>query len=421
MHDDAEEGLLEVDEPSVLIAHFTKRCFWGVVLLLCAELTLGISLPYNHPSDSQSWSEQSAVLRKMVLYQKVRLLSSLSDEEVRKKHVDVTSLPAIGPSFWQHEEAQRIARKLGFSNWKGNRLTISGESNKETFVRVSLCITDASVMSLKLMAAVLSLEASIHVCNLPNAKVASSPQAKEFERVWLGNRRLLAEGNRTAESRRLAFNIPASSVRQDSIKEARMSCASQINGMISSLSGVSQYISDSTYTCPPPNEVKTKYPAKCSMGISLLIFGLTKTAAAMSDISVQCKDPTTGLVPYSKHFEQGRERVMLAACLDNVGQAISFLARVGYQLNTIATAPGVCPESPSTYEREVCMLSISCLIADLGQMTTFLAGAASGCGSTYLVPFACASRITASLTGLFGAISGIGAALAWCDHAKWPK
>ena len=160
----------------------------------------------------------------------MRLLSSLSDEEVRKKHVDVTSLPAIGPSFWQHEEAQRIARKLGFSNWKGNRLTdFLANPTKRTFVRVSLCITDASVMSLKLMAAVLSLEASIHVCNLPNAKVASSPQAKEFERVWLGNRRLLAEGNRTAESRRLAFNIPASSVRQDSIKEARMSCASQIN------------------------------------------------------------------------------------------------------------------------------------------------------------------------------------------------
>lgn len=92
MHDDAEEGLLEVDEPSVLIAHFTKRCFWGVVLLLCAELTLGISLPYNHPSDSQSWSEQSAVLRKMVLYQTLLLY------QIRRGH----EFAMLGRDDWFH-------------------------------------------------------------------------------------------------------------------------------------------------------------------------------------------------------------------------------------------------------------------------------------------------------------------------------
>ncbi|CAK8996609.1 unnamed protein product [Durusdinium trenchii] len=393
----------------------TRFVLLGVVLLSLGTCSTYYAFRMNCSRDHQP--DEVEILEKMLLYQKMRLLRNLSDEEFNKNHVDVTALPATGPLFWRQKETRLIARNLGFStSLKDGEVTITRESSTDVFVRVSLCMTDVSLMTLKLMAAMLSLEASIHVCNLPTATAASSPETKEFERVWLGNRRLL-EGNRTAKPpRRLAFNIPASSVQKNSIKEARMSCASQINGMISSLSGVSQYISDSIYTCPPPNEVKSNYPARCSMGISLLIFGLTKSAAALSDIAVECKDPTTGLIPYAKEFEPGREEIILAACLNNIGQGMSYLARVGYELNTIATAPGVCPKYPSSNQREVCMENIGSLLADIGQVATYFSAAASGCGAMNLVPYSCASRIAGTITGLFDTIQAVGAMAAWCDH-----
>ena len=89
--------------------------------------------------------------------------------------------------------------------------------------------------------------------------------------MWLGNRRLAEGDNRTG--RRLAFNVPSASTAAN-VVEAKMSCASQINGIISSFFAVSQYVSDSIYTCPPPNQVKSEYRAKCSMGISVLVSGL---------------------------------------------------------------------------------------------------------------------------------------------------
>lgn len=202
----------------------------------------------------------------------MRLLSNLSEEELRKNQVDVTSLPAIGPAFWQQKETSLIARNLGFSSsLKGGTLTITRESSKDIFVRVSKCLSDVSLVCLKMMSALLSLEASIHVCNLPTPEAASAPRAKEFERVWLGNRRLAEGDNRTG--RRLAFNVPSASTAAN-VVEAKMSCASQINGIISSFFAVSQYVSDSIYTCPPPNQVKSEYRAKCSMGISVLVSGL---------------------------------------------------------------------------------------------------------------------------------------------------
>lgn len=100
-------------------------------------------------------------------------------------------------------------------------------------------------------------------------------------------------------------------------------------------------------------------------------------------------------MPYSKANTPGREGILLAACINNIGQAMSYLARAGYQLNTVATAPGKCPEQPTAYEREVCAEAIATLLADIAQVATFLAGAAAGCGNSTLVPFSCASRGTA--------------------------
>eukprot|EP00435_Cladocopium_sp_Y103_P046075 s704_g13.t1 len=236
----------------------------------------------------------------------------------------------------------------------------------------------------------------------------------DYNRVFMCNRDVTRSDG--AHARRLAFNVPSASVQNKSLEEARMSCASQINGIISSVLAVSQYVSDSVYTCPAPQNVKSEYQAKCSMSISVLTSGVEKSAAALSDIAVECRDPTTGDVPYSKAVKPGREDILLAACLNNIGQALSYIGKIGYQLNDLATAPGVCPEYPTTYERYVCTENIGSLLADLGQVATYLSAAASGCGDTTLVPFSCSSRIAATVTGMFDAVQGIGGALAWCNH-----
>eukprot|EP00913_Durusdinium_trenchii_P026404 g24774.t2 len=112
--------------------------------------------------------------------------------------------------------------------------------------------------------------------------------------------------------------------------------------------------------------------------------GVEKSAAALSDIAVECQDPTSGVVPYSKEIQPGRSEVVLAACLNNIGQAITYIAKIGYQLNSLATSPGVCPKYPTTYERYVCLENIGSLLADLGQVATYISAAASGCGSATL-------------------------------------
>lgn len=322
-----------------------------------------------------------------------------------------------------------MERQLGYkAKLSDGSVEINRESSRDVFVRVSKCWCDVSLICLKMMAALLSLEASIHVCNLPFPDMASTPEVKEFEKVWTGGNRRLASpqieksqtggvtGDEDQNARRLAFNVPSASIQNKSLEDARMSCASQINGIISSFLAVSQYVSDSVYTCPAPQNVKSEYQANCSMSISVLTSGVEKSAAALSDIAVECRDPTMGDVPYSKAVKPGREDILLAACLNNIGQALSYIGKIGYQLNDLATAPGVCPEYPSNYQRYVCTENIGSLLADLGQVATYLSAAASGCGDTTLVPFSCSSRIAATVTGMFDAVQGIGGALAWCNH-----
>ena len=195
-----------------------------------------------------------------------------------------------------------------------------------------------------------------------------------------------------------------------------MTCAGQINGIVSSFLAVSQYVSDTVTTCPSPNNIPkgSNYPSRCSMSISVLTSGLTKSAAALSDIAIQCADPTSGEIPYSKPVNPDRKPEVLAACLNNIGQAMIYLAKASFELNSLATEPGKCPKFPTNYQRYVCTEHIGSLLADLGQIATYLSGAASGCGSTTLVPYACTSRIAATVTGLFDGVQGVGGALAWC-------
>jgi len=393
----------------------------GVVVIVAAACTcaFGVPMVLSRDNPGNTWLKQAKILEQMVLYQKVRLLQNLTDEDLQKHHIDVVSLPAFGPEFFHQEEKKRLTRILGYStSFKDGKVTITKESSRDVFVRVSECWCDVSLICLKMMSAALSLEASIHVCNLPTPAAASSPSVKEFEKVWTGgNRRLHPQGNKTeAIGRRLAFNVPSASVQSKSVEEAKMSCASQINGIVSSFLAVSQYVSDSQYSCPAPQDVKNEFGARCSMSISVLTSGLTKSAAALSDIAVECKDPTVNPVPYSRDVKPDRVNVVFAACLNNIGQATTYLAKVGYQLNALATSPGKCPEYPTQNERYVCTENIGSLLADIGQVATYLSAAASGCGVTTLVPFGCSSRIAATVTGLFDAVQGIGGALAWCNH-----
>ncbi|CAE7553448.1 klc-2, partial [Symbiodinium sp. CCMP2456] len=281
--------------------------------------------------DEVSFLEQAEVLKKVVLYQKVRLLTNLTEEELQRHKIDVVSLPPAGPLFVQQKETRLIARKLGYKTSYSdtdNTITLTRETRKDVFVRVSVCITDVTLAALKMMSA------SIHVCNL------QTPESEDanWEKVWTGNRRL----RDVSEPRRLAFNVPQSSVKGQSVQEAKMSCASQINGIISSFLAVSQYVSDTVTSCPAPNDIPrgSEYPARCSMGISVLTSGATKSASALSDIAVQCADPTNGDIPYSKEIDPDRAPQNLAACLNNIGQAIDYIVKVAYQLNSLATEPG---------------------------------------------------------------------------------
>jgi len=393
------------------------------VFLVCGALaswTRSGTQPSTATDDGVSFLEQAEVLKKVVSYQKVRLLSNLTGEELKRHKIDVISLPPIGPLFVQQKETRLIARQLGYKtsySLPDNTITITQETRKDVFIRVSMCIADVTLAALKMMSALLSLEASIHVCNLHTPDAADA----NWEKVWTGNRRLRDVAG--PETRRLAFNVPQSSVKDQSVQEAKMSCASQINGIISSFLAVSQYVSDTITSCPAPNDIPkgSNYPARCSMSISVLTSGATKSASALSDIAVQCADPTNGDIPYSKEIDPDRAPQVLAACLNNIGQAIDYIVKTAYELNALATEPGHCPKFPTTYERYVCTEHIGSLLADLGQVATYLSAAASGCGKTTLVPMACSSRLAATVTGLFDMVQGIGGSLAWCNYPGYVK
>ena len=67
----------------------------------------------------------------------------------------------------------------------------------------------------------------------------------------------------------------------------------------------------------------------------------------------------------------------------------------------------------------MCTENIGSLLADLGQVATYLSAAASGCGRRILLPFSCSSRLAATITGLFDVVQGVGATLAWCALPGW--
>ncbi|CAJ1361006.1 unnamed protein product [Effrenium voratum] len=387
------------------LAKPTSRRLRWVPLILLTGFAVMLSWAPQAPVDS--WSEQARILQKLIEFQKVRALTNLTQEGVDA----LATLPPLGPDFWRQRELDMWVRKLGFStSLSHGKLTIDREDSEDIYIRVSKCWTDASLVSLKLMAALLSLEAAIHVCTLPPADTAAvDAEAAPGQTTWAGQRLLSA----FAALRRLAFGVHAASIELTDEQEIRMACSVQINGIISSFLAVSQYISDANVACPAPQDVKNADDARCSTGISVLTSGLTKSSSALSDIAVQCADPFTQA--YAKPVKAGREMVNLAACLNNVGQATAYVAKAGFALNDVATQPGKCPKYPTQYQRYECTKNIGALLADLGQIATYLSGAASGCGEI-LVPFACTSRIAGTITGLFDVVEGVGTSALYCNY-----
>eukprot|EP00435_Cladocopium_sp_Y103_P000203 s5829_g1.t1 len=91
----------------------------------------------SEPGDG--WPQQAKILEKMM---KVRLLRNLTEEELAKHHVDVVSLPPLSHLFWQQRETRLMARNLGYkTSLSDGKLTISVESSRDKFVRVSQCIS----------------------------------------------------------------------------------------------------------------------------------------------------------------------------------------------------------------------------------------------------------------------------------------
>ena len=55
------------------------------------------------------------------------------------------------------------------------------------------------------------------------------------------------------------------------------------------------------------------------------------------------RDPTMGDVPYSKAVKPGREDILLAACLNNIGQALSYIGKakgVFFRFNFLGVKKG---------------------------------------------------------------------------------
>ncbi|CAJ1399430.1 unnamed protein product [Effrenium voratum] len=212
------------------------------------EAGFAVMLSWAPQAPVDSWSEQARILQKLIEFQKVRALTNLTQEGVDA----LATLPPLGPDFWRQRELDMWVRKLGFStSLSHGKLTIDREDSEDIYIRVSKCWTDASLVSLKLMAALLSLEAAIHVCTLPPADTAAvDAEAAPGQTTWAGQRLLSA----FAALRRLAFGVHAASIELTDEQEIRMACSVQINGIISSFLAVSQYISDANVACPAPQD-----------------------------------------------------------------------------------------------------------------------------------------------------------------------
>jgi len=296
-----------------------------------------------------------------------------------------------------------VMDKLGGKLLRQRAAAAPSETITDQYLRVSACICDVSLVSLKMASALLSIEGATIVCPKAEASYKESMTAEQE-----GARRLEVQ-----QRRRLFDTYGATAgvhLHLGSGDLARMACAANVQAVLSGFLAVSQYVSQAVYQCPVMVDPKTKDGAGCSMALSVLTSGLTKSTAAASDVAQQCRDPAT--TPYSLPIASGQQAGVRAACMINVGQASTYLAKVGLSMNGIVDhckAPGATPNNGARFnwwEQAACGQEMGGEFANIGQVATYLAAAASDCGTTILVPFACANRAAAIVTGLADIVQG---------------
>jgi len=198
----------------------------------------------------------------------------------------------------------------------------------------------------------------------------------------------------------------SSGIHQDK-KGAEMGCSVGINGVISSFTAVSQYLSGAIADCPQKIDTAVKERASCTSANSVFASGLTKSAAALSDIAIQC-----GMGPAIKEKKASRKGWIMASCVIGVDQAATYLAKVGLTLNSTMNH---CEKTSKDYNPALCEGNIASEFANAGQVATYLGGAISECGRSILVPSACVNRVAATFTGFADVAEGAGKIAGHCS------
>eukprot|EP00931_Biecheleriopsis_adriatica_P028744 TRINITY_DN17135_c0_g1_i2.p1 TRINITY_DN17135_c0_g1~~TRINITY_DN17135_c0_g1_i2.p1 ORF type:complete len:380 (+),score=43.15 TRINITY_DN17135_c0_g1_i2:28-1167(+) len=266
------------------------------------------------------WHEKVKWLNALLLYQE-QAAQALSEHN--SQHMKLRQLPPAPASFYDSKELEVFDRMLASSN----------ETSSELFARVSHCWCDVSLVCLKFTSAVLNLITTAHVC----------PQIAKLRQDETGGRRL-------------DIHVATGLGKLAKVEHAQMSCAANIQGAVSGFTAVGQYGSGIQLDCPYTVATRTQDQATCALGINLLFSGLTKSTAAGSDIAILCQPPQDGRVPYSKpgglgQKDASKRDTALAACLVNVGQATTYLAKVGWSFDALTTS---CPSNPTDYQKGGC-------------------------------------------------------------------
>jgi len=282
------------------------------------------------------------------------------------------------------------------------------ETETATYLRVSNCLVDASLISLKLAAAILALEGAAIVCPKINDFVGSV---------------LVAEVG-AGEGRRLDRGTTANAGVDNTKKEqAEMGCAATIFGVLTSFTAVSKFLAQAVMQCPISVDARRNSAAGCSMGIGKLTTAIFKLGLALSDVDEMCTDPER--TNYSEPIPKDRKDAVMAACLVNIGQATAYLGKIGLSINGISTSCSPADATPNNgvrlnkWAQAACGAQVAGEFANIGQVARYIAGAASSCGNSVLIPFACANRVATAVTALVDVAQGAFTIIQFCTKEPW--
>jgi len=206
-------------------------------------------------------------------------------------------------------------------------------------------------------------------------------------------------------------------------EHAEMGCAANIKGVFASFTAVSQYLSQAVMQCPISVDARRNSAAGCSMGIGKLTTAIFKLGLALSDVDEMCTDPER--TNYSEPIPKDRKDAVMAACLVNIGQATAYLGKIGLSINGISTSCSPADATPNNgvrlnkWAQAACGAQVAGEFANIGQVARYIAGAASSCGNSVLIPFACANRVATAVTALVDVAQGAFTIIQFCTKEPW--